>query len=106
VKTRRVVVINYDEEIAAGCDPIYVVAISTQVDSLLASEHAPYCVLMPFSNRGDARTGLTKKGMAVCSWVEPVPRRDVLNAKHMGTVPGKTMIEIAKALKAHQDAID
>jgi hypothetical protein len=86
-KTRRVVVLTPDAELAAGF-PIVAAAVTGTLPDPLTADY----VLLPYKNPPGARhpkTGLTKKAAVLCTWLVTVTPNDVLGRS--GFVPPSTM---------------
>jgi mRNA-degrading endonuclease toxin of MazEF toxin-antitoxin module len=88
-KRRPAVVLTATEEIATS-DLIAVVAVSTAV-SESPREH---CVELPWHRQHHPRTRLSERCVAVCNWVEAVPKEAVEITG--GVVPGKPLLEILR----------
>ena len=74
LKTRRVVVLTPDPELAAGF-PIVVAALTSTLPNPLTADY----VILPYKNPPGRhqKTGLTKKAAVVCSWVVPITRNQI-----------------------------
>lgn len=86
-KTRRVVVLTPDIELAAG-RPIVAAGVTGTLPPRLTSDY----VLLPFKNPPGTRhpkTGLTKNAAALCTWLVIVDRNDVTGRS--GFVPPQHM---------------
>jgi mRNA-degrading endonuclease toxin of MazEF toxin-antitoxin module len=92
-KSRPAVIITPTDQITADGE-VRVVGISTQLDAGPPEAQ----VELQYDARGNCRTGLRLRGVAVCSWVVRVPVRSIQS--YQGLVPGRTMIEINQRVVA------
>lgn len=90
-KRRPAVILTTREEIQAG-EPIFVVAISTQLPHRLPDEY----VELPWHPQGRVRTGLRERCAAVCTWLEEVREPDIL--QYAGVVPVPKMLTIQEKI--------
>ena len=65
-----------------------VIAVTSRLSEPLPADH----VLLPWHARGHPRTGLNRRGAAVCTWVARIRHED--SQEVGGVVPGAVMIEI------------
>jgi len=86
-KTRRVVVLTPDAELASGF-PIVAAAITGSIPTPLTADY----VLLPYKNPPGSRhprTGLTKRAAVLCTWIIKITSEDV--AGRSGFVPPALM---------------
>jgi hypothetical protein len=99
-KTRRVVVLTPDIELAAEF-PIVVAGVTSTLPNRLTADY----VMLPYKNPPDrhSKTGLTKKAAVLCTWVVLITPNDVKGRSgfvppaHMAIVHSKTAAK-AKAI--------
>jgi hypothetical protein len=81
-KTRPIVVVTPDVEIAEGGGLFGVAVTGTFPDPLPAD-----AVELPWHRQGHPRTGLNKPAVAVCGWIVPID--SILIVKSKGFVPAR-----------------
>src|SRR3954470_16729515 len=84
-KDRACVVVSPSDQIEAG-GALDVVAITTKLPDPLPPDHVP----LPWQLPRHPRTGLGKRGAAVCTWQAEVDPSRV--ARSIGSVPGRQML--------------
>lgn len=92
-KDRACVVVSPTDQNEAG-GALDVVAITTKLPDPLPADHVP----LPWQLPRHPRTGLNKRGAAVCSWLAEVDPSRVV--RPIGAVPGRQMLEIAAILRS------
>ena len=85
-KTRRVVVLTPDIELAAGF-PIVVAGVTGTLPSPLTADY----VKLPYKNPPGRhpKTGLTKRAAVLCTWIVSITTQDAIG--HSGFVPPSYM---------------
>jgi hypothetical protein len=91
-KLRPLVIVTASEKILPG-QPFLTVAITGTFEFPLPED----CVELPWGPKGRCRTGLTKKAVAVCSWLEQITEDDI--ESNQGVVPPHEMLEILEKVK-------
>jgi mRNA-degrading endonuclease toxin of MazEF toxin-antitoxin module len=86
-KTRPIVILSSNEDIAAG-KPVKGVAVTTQQTDPSES------VELPWHRQRHSRTGLREQCRAHCKWIIQVDQSDV--QRIIGVVPGAQFLEIAQ----------
>ncbi len=99
-KTRRVVVLTPDDELAAG-SPIVVAGVTGSLPNPLTADF----VMLPYRNPPGRhpKTGLTKAAAVHCSWVVPITPNDIKGRS--GFVPPAYMVIIHSKTAARAKAI-
>ena len=100
-KTRRVVVLTPDIELAAAGFPIVVAGVTGTFPNPLTADY----VILPYKNPPGRhpKTGLTKEAAVLCTWVVPITPSDIKGRSgfvppaHMAIVHSKTAAK-AKAI--------
>jgi hypothetical protein len=87
LKTRRVVVLTPDVQLAAGF-PIVVAGVTGTLPKPLTADY----VKLPYKNPPGRhpKTGLTKEAAVLCTWVVPITRDDIKGRS--GFVPPAHMV--------------
>ena len=91
-KMRPVVVVSMDDEISRD-DFVRVVAVSTSFNEPLSADQ----VELPWERTGRCVTGLTRRSVAVCTWLDKLPRSSIRELK--GFVPAPILLRILQRLK-------
>jgi mRNA-degrading endonuclease toxin of MazEF toxin-antitoxin module len=93
-KQRPLVVVTPTVEIREG-SPFVGVAISTTILTPVPDDH----VELPFHPNGKVRTGLRKRSVAVCTWLQPLNHSDVIRT--IGHVPESQLAKILSIVGRH-----
>jgi mRNA-degrading endonuclease toxin of MazEF toxin-antitoxin module len=91
-KPRPLIILTPTEEIREG-ERFVGVAVSSTFPRLIPDDS----VELPYHPAGQARTGLRKPSVAVCSWRVPLTHADVIRS--IGWVPDKQMLVILEKVK-------
>jgi mRNA-degrading endonuclease toxin of MazEF toxin-antitoxin module len=92
-KLRPGVIVTPTDRITA-VGPIEVVAVTSRLSDPLPDDY----VLLPWHPKGHARTKLTRKSAAVCTWIARINTQDVRDVG--GVVPGQVLLEILTKIAA------
>jgi mRNA-degrading endonuclease toxin of MazEF toxin-antitoxin module len=93
-KRRPAVIVSDVPGAAASDTQVWVVAVSTQLESAPADAW----VELPWHRDGHPKTKLKERCAAVCTWLTKVPLVSV--QEYAGVVPGKQLLEILKKIGA------
>jgi hypothetical protein len=81
------------EEIREG-EPFVAVAVSTRITHPLPDD----CVELPYHPAGQAKTGLRRRSVAVCTWLERLTHAHII--QKIGHVPDEKMLVILSKVKS------
>ena len=91
-KTRPAMILTPSSEIAQS--EILVVAAITS--SNIPAELPEELIDLPFADRGRCKTGLTRRSVVVCTWLEEIPKARIL--KKLGGAPGTHIERVAQVV--------
>ena len=94
-KTRPAMILTPSSEIAQS-DSLVVAAISS---SHIPAKLPEDLVELPFADGGRCKTGLTRRSVIVCKWLEEIPKTRIL--KKLGGASGAQIERVAEFLAKH-----
>ena len=95
-KVRPLVIVTPTEEIREST-PFVGIAVSTTFPHPVPNT----CVELPYDSTGQAKTGLRKRSVAVCSWRQALTHADVI--RDIGRVPDRQMLTILEKMKRYTE---
>jgi mRNA-degrading endonuclease toxin of MazEF toxin-antitoxin module len=91
-KVRPLVIVTATDEISEAT-PFVAIGVSTTFPHPVPTD----CVPLPYHAGGEAKTGLRKPSVAVCSWQQKLTHADVI--QDIGRVPDQQMLSILEKMK-------
>ena len=91
-KLRPVIIVSPDTEIRDEGD-VRIVAVSTTFKEPLSADQ----IDLPWERLGRCATGLARRSVAVCTWLDRLPRSSIRDVK--GFVPAPILLRILQRLK-------
>jgi mRNA-degrading endonuclease toxin of MazEF toxin-antitoxin module len=91
-KLRPVIIVSPDTEIRDEGD-VRVVAVSTTFKDPLSADQ----IDLPWERMGRCATGLARRSVAVCTWLDKLPRSSIREVK--GFVPAPILLRILQRLR-------
>jgi len=92
-KLRPVILVTPTPEIAAG-EPIVAIAVSTTFTEPLSPDQ----IELPWERNGRCITGLSKRSVAVCTWLMKIRASDIREIR--GCVPPRALRRILERIRA------
>ena len=94
-KNRPVILVTPTAEIRPGA-PVVAVAVSTTFSESLSPDQ----IELPWERSGRCITGLTRRSVAVCTWLIPIRIEDIREVR--GFVPAPVLLRILRRIRENE----